>query len=175
VVTLSGTKAYEWLYKEFPLSKNLKNSVKGIKMTSCPKYLIININDGLFTFKASLLADWIASSNKGGEFIELFTAWINGRDDSNTTPYTLGNQSIHKAGLEHFMDTVIEKKHSSVKCQQCGSEHNVGELVYQQYGVGTWIKRKLTCTCDAVLYDIGMLSFQLRDGAKLPDGVNRIL
>jgi hypothetical protein len=144
-------------------------------MTACPKQLAINIDNGLFTFEASLLAEWIANSNKCGEFIELFAQWLNDRDESVAEPYALADETIRSAGLKNFIDTVIESKKAKVKCKQCGAENDVSELLYRQYGAGTWIKRQLTCECGAVLYDAGMVSFQLREGAKLPDGVNQII
>lgn len=54
-------------------------------------------------------------------------------------------------------------------------DSDISELLYKQYGAGTWIKRQLTCACNVVLYDVGVMSFQLRDRTKLPEGVNRVL
>jgi hypothetical protein len=55
------------------------------------------------------------------------------------------------------------------------AEHKVQNLVYKQYRAGTWLKQQLNCTCGAVLYDMPLVSFQLRDGRSLPAELNRII
>lgn len=86
-----------------------------------PKYLVINIDKGLFTFEASLLVNWIAKSSMHGEFIEAFVKWLKDRSESNTEPYALASEIISKARVKDFIDTVIESRNVKIKCLECAS------------------------------------------------------
>jgi hypothetical protein len=115
-------------------------------MTTFPKLIVINIDNGLMNVMSMLPSLILLLMKQSDNFVD-------------------------KHRLKDFIDTVIESKKAKVKCKQCGADNDVSELLYSQYGAGTGIKRQLTCERGAILYDVGVVSFKLREGAKLPDGI----
>jgi hypothetical protein len=130
---------------------------------------------GVFTFQQSDFIKWLAKSNKCGDFFESFVFWLSEIRDISATSYCFTDSTVKSLGLQFFIDTIIESKRGTVICQFCNLEHEFQSLVYEQYGSGTWLNRQLKCTCEAVLYDATLVSFQLRDGRCLPTEVNRVI
>jgi hypothetical protein len=108
-----------------------------------------------------------------GDFFDTFVSRLQQRDDAEISSYSLSKDTIMNVRVNDYIDTVIESKSGTVQCQFCNTEHKVQDLVYKQYRAGTWINRKLNCTCGAVLYDVPLMSFQLKKGTVLPSRIDR--
>ena len=138
-------------------------------------FISARVDGGVFTFKPMDFIKWLARSNKSGEFFNSFVFWLSEIRENSLSSYCFIDSTVKSLGLKFFIDTIIETKRATVVCQCCNFEHNVQDLVYEQYGSGTWLNRQLKCTCETVLYDAALVSFQLRDGRSLPAEINRII
>ena len=133
------------------------------------------VDGGVFTFHHTDFIKWLSKSNKSGDFFDSFVFWLSEMQDKSFSSYCFIDSTVKSLGLKFFIDTIIETKRATVVCQCCNFEYNVQDLVYEQYGSRTWLNRQLKCTCEAVLYDEALVSFQLRDGRNLPAEINRII
>lgn len=138
-------------------------------------FISARVDGGVFTFKQMDFIKWLARSNKSGDFFNSFVFWLSEVRENSVSSYCFIDSTVKSLGLKFFIDTIIENKTGTVVCQSCNLEHELHNLVYKQYVSGTWLNRQLKCTCEAVLYDAALVSFQLRDGRTLPAEINRIV